>query len=881
MTTTKRLPRHRLDPEVRPSRVAVHVDVDPERSASFRGEVSIHLEVGAPRRRLRLHAVDLRVAKPRLEVGGVTLSGRAVPLPELEMVELVFDQRIPAGEMTLTLDFAGKLRSDLCGLYRARADGHRYAFTQLEATDARKFFPCFDEPAMKARFRMSVTTAASHTVISNAPEVKALKGARGPGAGRKTVHFAETPPLSTYLVALAVGRLESSRPTHLGPTEIRVWHTPGKGRLTGFGLEAARECLRGLERYFALPYPYTKLDLVAVPDFEFGAMENAGAVFFRETLLLVDRATATLAEKKRAAEVICHELAHMWYGDLVTMAWWDDLWLNEAFATWMAFHVVDGWKPEWKMWQDFMHGRAAALELDALRHTHPIYCRVDTAEQANENFDVITYEKGASVVRMIERYLGASAFRKGVRAYIREHREGNAVADDLWRALSKASGEDVERVARGWIEQEGYPVLKVRHERKRGRSALILGQERFVLKPFGPTERSEPKRPRWPVPVVTRIGRGRRSRTTRHLSLGARDRVSLGRDAPSFIYANAEESGFYRPLHSPAELRNLLSHLPSLTAIERMGLIDHQWALARAGRAPLSSVLEISGALAGDPEADVLAALRKPLAFVSGSLIPEAAPKCEDAFRDWLLEHFAASFEELGWKPEPREDDATRVRRAMLLGIVGGMAGSPKVIDEARAQCDRYLANRRSVDANLADGIVSLAARSGDKKLHTGFVRAMESAATPQEKRRFLLALADFESPALIDKTLGFTLTDRIPTQDVIFVLARLLSNRASKQRTWSFVRKRWSKLRGRMPAMLASRLIEATPALLTSRHRREVSAFFRSHPIPGGERALRQALERFDWYRSFRSGAAESLRKTLSRQRRAGSPGVRRAKPA
>ncbi len=358
----------RLDPGVRPRRVGVQVEVDPSRTSVFRGEVSHEIELDRSRRVIRLHAVDLRVTRPRIEVGGRTYRGRLTALEDAEMIEVHFEKAVPAGVATLRLGFAGRLRGDLCGLYAASVGERRYAFSQLEAAEARKFFPCFDEPIMKARFSISVTTGAANTALSNGPVRKIERHADG----RKTFHFAQTPPLSTYLVALAVGELEASKATSVGPTQIRVWHTPGKRRLTRFGLEAARECLRRLENYFGLPYPYAKLDLVAVPDFEFGAMENAGAVFFRETLLLIDEKTATLNEKKRAAEVICHELAHMWYGDLVTMAWWDDLWLNEAFATWMAFAIVDAWKPEWKMRLDFQHGTAAALELDALRHTHPI-----------------------------------------------------------------------------------------------------------------------------------------------------------------------------------------------------------------------------------------------------------------------------------------------------------------------------------------------------------------------------------------------------------------------------------------------------------------------------------------------------------------------------
>ena len=368
-TPRQRSRGHRLAADVRPLTVDLELEVDPERSRVFRGRVVHELELSHARADLELHASDLRVTGAVVVASGRTLRAVLEERPERETVLLQLPERVGPGRVRLELRFSGRLRDDLRGLYYARAARHAYAFTQLEATDARRFFPCFDEPIMKAAFQLSVTTAAGHTVLSNSPIERTERLANG----RKTVHFERTPPLSTYLLALAVGALEGSRTVRCGRTPIRVWHVPGKKALTAFALEAGHECLARLERYFGLPYPYAKLDLVAVPDFEAGAMENAGAVFFRETLLLVDPETTHPPGAKRVAEVVCHELAHMWYGDLVTMAWWDDLWLNEAFATWMAFHVVDDWKPEWKMWNDFQHYRAAALELDALDSTHPIY----------------------------------------------------------------------------------------------------------------------------------------------------------------------------------------------------------------------------------------------------------------------------------------------------------------------------------------------------------------------------------------------------------------------------------------------------------------------------------------------------------------------------
>ncbi len=828
----------------------VHVECDPAKGDGFRGEVVQHLVLDGARRAIRLHAKDLRLSGARVEWSNGQQTGAIAAIPEVEMIEVSFPKAVPKGEATLRLRFAGKLRKDLCGLYGASVGERRYAFTQLEATDARKFFPCFDEPAMKARFQLSVTTGAGNAVVSNGPAVRTRKL----DGGRKRVEFEETPPLSSYLLALAVGELERSRPVRVGPTEIRVWHSPGKGALTRFGLEAAKESLARLEKWFALPYPYSKLDLVAVPDFEFGAMENAGAVFFRETLLLLDPATATLAEKKRAAEVIAHELAHMWYGDLVTMAWWDDLWLNEAFATWMAFNVVDDWKPEWRMWHDFQHGRAAALELDALRHTHPIYCKVRTAAEANENFDLITYEKGASVVRMIERYLGPSTFRKGVRRYIRRHREGNTVAADLWGALSEASGEPVEKLARAWIERPGHPVLAIRRGRD-GRS-LELRQERFLQ------NAGRAGGPPWPIPWVARVGgAGGKARLERRLVSRAREKLRLPNRAPRFVYGNADESGFFRPLHEGVELQALLGSLGALPAVERMGLVDHQWALVRARRAGMATFLDVVDALAHERDPDVLDALRSPLGFLSGGLVPEAASDQEAAFRGFLVDRFAPGFRELGWKPRRGEGEDTSLRRAALLGIVGSIAGEPEVIAEAAARCDAYLKNRRSLDPNLADGVVGLAAREGNEALHAQFVAAMRSAATPQEQRRFLLALGSFRAPRLVDKSLSLALTPAVATQDVVFLLSRLLANPAARERTWRFVQERWARLAKRMPPLLASRLVESTWWLLTPAHRREVARHFAAHPLPSGERALRQTLERFDWYRGFRRDAAKELR--------------------
>jgi puromycin-sensitive aminopeptidase len=839
----------RLAPDVRPEAYDVHVAVDPARGRRFRGEVAIALRLDRSRREIELHSVGLALSRARLALDGRELRGAVSFRPGRQTAVIRLSEEAPAGRATLRLAFAGSLAHDLRGFYAASSGARRYAFTQLEATEARRFFPCFDEPAMKARFRLSVETGARHAVVSNSPIEKQEPR---PG-GRKLVRFEPTPPLSTYLVALAVGDLEATAPERCGETEIRVWHVPGKGHLTEFALEAARETLARLEHWFGLPYPYAKLDLVAVPDFEAGAMENAGAVFFRETLLLLDPASATLGERKRAAEVICHELAHMWYGDLVTMAWWDDLWLNEAFATWMAFQVVDSWKPEWKMWRDFQHFRAAALELDALSSTHPIYTDVRSPEEATANFDLVTYEKGASVVRMLERYLGASAFRTGVRRYIRRHREGNAVAADLWRALAQASGHEVEPIARAWIERPGFPLVSLR----RVDGALELRQERFRARP-GPGGREL-----WPVPWVGRVGR----QVVRHLLVRARERVALPAGPAPFVYGNAEEGGFFRPLHRDDELRALRGSLSSLSAVERMGLVGHAWAAVRAGRASLDGWLELATAFGGETDPDVLVELRGPLAFIDDQIAPAAGEASLRRFRDAVVETFGEQLLELGWDAGPDEPEDTRLRRAAILSLLGEIGRFEPVLASVEARFERWLAGRSPLDPNLADPLVSLAARAADGARHAALLAAMRGARTPQERRRFLMGLGSVAEPALVDRTLRLSLGGAVPTQDVAFLLVRLLQNPAARERAWSFVRRGWRALARRLPPMLATRVIEATPQLQTAARRREVAAHFRAHPVASGERALRQALERFALNAALRRREAPVLRRWLERR--------------
>lgn len=850
-----RLPEH-----VRPLHYQVHIAPALE-AGTFSGSVNVELAFAKPTDRIFLHAVDITVGAATIRVGREQYPAEIHTHAKDEAIEVRLPQRFPAGKARLVLDFEGRLQTSLRGFYGAVSDGRHYGFTQLEAADARRFFPCFDEPSFKARFTFIVTTEAKNAVISNGP----IEREEQLADGRKRVHFATTPKLSTYLCALCVGELEASEERRVGRTPIRVWHVPGKGHLTTFALEAAVAALTRLEDYFSLDYPYEKLDLIAVPDFEAGAMENAGAVTFRETLLLIDPVHATLGEKKRVAEVIAHELAHMWYGDLVTMAWWNDLWLNEAFATWMAFRVVDAWRPEWRMWNNFEHHRAAAFNLDALANTHPIYAEVHSPAQATENFDAITYEKGASVVRMVENYLGANVFRSGVRKYIRRHREGNAEAADLWKALEEASGQKIHGVVRAWIEQPGFPLLKAERSDNDGIAVLALRQQRFFANP----KHSDTKQ-RWPLPLVIKVGTKRGStRLVRQLVTKGREKIELGNASTiSWVYANAAEGGFHRPLHDERNLEVLSGSLStSLTAAERMGLAGHQWAAVRGGHARIESFLELVGKLGDETDFDVLDALGGPLRYIEDYIAPEAGEKGVEAFRAWVASTFSPALRSLGWGGDGGESEDTRVRRASLLRLVGEIGDDPAVVAEAMSRVDAYFADRNTLEPNLADSVISIAARHGDASFYDRLLKIVPESQTPQEKRRFQMALADFQPASLVDRTLALTLKDDISTQDVGIAYIRLFANRdlAARERTWAFVKKKWDAVSRRLPPMMVSRVVDATPTLRTKIHKKDVAAFFKTHPVPTAHRALKQAMERFDLNADFAKRAAKGLRAWLA----------------
>jgi len=874
----------RLSTRVRPQSAELRFELDPGRK-DFRGEVRYAVQLDRATREIELHAADLVVTRAVARGNGAAHPARIEIDAERELVRLRFDRPLAQGATRLELAFRGRVRRDLRGLYRSTDAEQPWLATQLCPTDARRFFPAFDEPALKLRYRIAATVPADQTVISNAP----VEFEEVAGRGRKTVHFTPTPPLSAYLVALAVGPFEASPALHVGPTPIRVFTLPGRQNLASFAREAAAESLRRLERWFEIEHPYPKLDLLALPDFAFGAMENAGAVFFRDSMLLLDAAEASPAELERSAETIAHELSHMWFGNLVTMAWWNDLWLNESFATFLAYEILDGWQPDWRVWHAFAHRREEALEQDALSTSHAIAPPVRNANEAHENFDAITYTKGASVLRMLERYLGSEVFREGIQLYLRRHREGAATASDLWNALSEVSDQPVEKILAPWTRQTGFPLVRVARENGDGRDRIELRQERFAAAPRGahtargrgagrgraghaartPRGRVTPDATRWPIPWVGRVGRGDdgNARAIRHLFSKARDSAPGQGAGLTWIYGNAGEGGFFRVLHGEAEWDDLLAERGSLSPLERIGLVGHQWALARAGRAPLAQLLDLVASLGDDDDPDVLTAVEGVLMRVLQRVAARRGPEAEARLRAWIEVYFGGQIDSVGLDSGANEDASQRKRRARVVSIVGGLGRAESV----RAECARRLARSLETGVALAPElaleITRVGASGGGARLHAQLVDAIRKATTPQTRRRLLLALADFPAEAEVAKSLTAAIDRELaPAVDRATLWTALLARPDSAEATWSRLQKSWGKLEREMPPILLARVAAATAEALPPVRAREVAAFFRAHPLAAGPRTARQIAERLAHARIFEPELGRQLDAYLGR---------------
>ncbi len=722
----------RLGYKVTPVFQAIELDIDAAKD-DYTGLVRIELEVWEHVNAFRLHAEDMTLNK-------VVLRGAAGPLDvshakgEKGLITLTAKAPLDPGRYQLLIDFSNDFNRKADSLYKVEHGGRSYTFTQFEVDSAREAFPCWDEPDFKIPFQVTLTVPHGHLAVSNAP----VESVSRTEAGKRIV-FQRTRPMPTYLLAVATGPFETVAVPGMS-VPGRIITATGQIRLAGEAVRITPPLLRALEDYFERPYPYKKLDQIAAPEFLFGAMENVGAIVYRDNRLLVDPEAATFYRRRRVAAVVAHELSHMWFGNLVTLKWWDDIWLNESFADWMGTRVTDFVYPEFQYSLTEVQHQQKAMLIDALPSAKPIRRTVLVRDGFGGLFDVLSYNKGKAVLSMVENWMGAEIFREGVLTYMEEYQWKNATRDDFWKSLSKAAGNDVVAVMETFINQPGVPLVRV--ETLRG-GRIRLTQERFAN--YGAQMRGNPL---WRIPVHLRYSDGQNT-YDRQILLNEREQTFKleTKRHPLWIHVNNDEYGYYR-WTAPADMLEIMARDSEsiLTIRERVGFIDNISALLDLGLLSGKDYLRIIGFFAQDPVPEVLSVLADTVNKVYDDFID---PELEETFAAYVRVTLKPTLEKIGLEHRHGEKDNVSSLRSQLLYLLGDKGKDPEVLDYLKTLARKYLENPRQVDPSLAGVSLALSAIDGDVELFETYRDKFETVSTPVERSRYLNALGYFRRPEI------------------------------------------------------------------------------------------------------------------------------------
>jgi len=820
----------RLPTIVTPSHYDLKFVVDLARER-FEGTETIRVQVAEPTPTVVLHAFEIAFQEVTIGTGAGAQKAAVALDAGSQTATLTVPKPLAKGATEIHATFSGVLNTQLRGFYISKTKLRKYAVTQFESTDARRAFPCFDEPAFKATFDVTLTIDRGDTAISNG---RVLSDVAGPAATQHTIRFSTTPKMSPYLVAMTVGDFKCLDGA-ADNIPIRICATPDKRDLGRLALDSAQQILQFYDSYYAIKYPFGKLDVVAVPDFAAGAMENTGAIFYRETDLLADSKSASVATRKNIASILAHEMAHQWFGDLVTMQWWDDIWLNEGFATWMANKPLAAAHPDWNVEVDEADENRTALGLDGLQTTRAIHSEVSTPAQIDEAFDAIAYQKGAAVLRMLESYVGADTFKKGINAYLQAHAYGNSTSEDFAKAIAGTSGKPVERILPTFVNQPGVPLIDVSIACANGQTAVTLTQRRFSID----AAKAEPGR--WQIPICVKAP-GRATPSCEVMSDESRT-VNLAGVCAPWVFANAGAHGYYRTAYPPDMLRAIAPRVETdLTAPERLVLLDDEWALVRAGRHHAGDYLTLAAGYGRERSSGVLEEVARRFGAIDEDLTTDATRPRFAAFTRGLLRPL---LDEIGFAGNPADTDDRRRLRAVLIGALGAISRDPEVISKSRAALDRALAGGPALDPTVAGAIVKAAATSGDEKLFDALAAAAARATSPEEQYRYLYALGGFREPALIDRGLRRSLSPQLRSQDTAIYLSQFLANPAARPSAWAFVKANWTALEPKVTISGGDvNLVRSLGSFCDAAARDDVAAFFAAHPLPGAARTLTQTVE-------------------------------------
>jgi aminopeptidase N len=843
-STPGKLPKH-----VRPADYAIRIEPNVER-LTFTGNETVQLQVDRPSREIIFNVLDVTV-------DDATIDDRPLPRSAIkldranEIATLALPEELAPGKHTLALKFAGKINQFGAGLYYARyyeqTSGRKKILlgTQFEPTDARRFFPCWDEPSFRARFQLTVVVPETWMAVSNMPVASEKKI-----GSRREVIFEPTPSMASYLNVFCTGEFDAVE-TEAEGVKLRIVTTKGKSESARYALESTAKMLRFYNDYFGVRYPLPKLDQLAIPGGFGGAMENWGGITYYETALLFDPENSSAATKQRVFEVIAHEVAHQWFGDLVTMAWWDNLWLNEGFASWMGSKCTAHFNPQWEVWLEKAIPRdparrigipkEQAMEGDARATTHPIQQRVATEADANSAFDDITYKKGQSFIRMLEAFLGEDAFRDGIRRYIQAHKFSNTTTANLWNALSEASGKPVGEIAAAWTEQPGFPVINVRREPN---GKVALSQGRFTINFRDNAE------PIWKIPLTYQI-----DGQSAPAALLVTERTAALENGPSnrALKLNVEGAGNYRVDYDEASWKLLLAAIPGMNVPDKVNLLSDAWAFVQAGRRPFSFYTDLIGRLSASTALPELEQIINAFDFINHLLA--GAPE-QERFQTYARTVLRPTLDALGLEPTLGEQINVSLLRASLVQQLG-ILGDRDVIHACQKKFERFLENPAALSPDLRGPAFAVAMRNGDlktwQKLHDLGLKTTSA----EEKQNYYDALSFATEPALIDKTLALSLTDELPTSRAVYLVSKVARESNRPDLAWQFARKNLKALLAKVDALGANTYIPSLGSFFNDRARiGELRAFAQKNLQPGSLKHVEIAADEI----SFRAELRQRL---------------------
>jgi aminopeptidase N len=840
----------RLPETVVPEHYQVHLNPSIA-AATYTGDEIIAVRLLKPATEITLNAIEINFKEVTIAAEGKTQTATVSVNSKAETATLTVAEQIPAGPAAIHITFSAALNDQLRGFYLSKGKNRNYATTQMEPTDARRAFPCFDEPAMKATFDVTTTVDKGDIAFSNG---KVISDVPGPGEDKHTVTFATTPRMSTYLVALVVGDFQCLEGSSEG-VPIRVCATPDKKDLVKAALPMAEQILHFYNQYYSIKYPYGKLDVLAVPDFSAGAMENTAAITYRETLLFINDRTASQEDYKYVADVLAHEMAHQWFGDLVTMKWWNDVWLNEGFATWMSPKPVRDGHPEWNNRINEAENDNDAKNKDSLKATPAIRSPAQDPNQIGEMFDSsIAYNKTAAILRMVENYVGPEIFREGVNQYLEKHAYGNATSEDFWNTLAATSRKPVDRIMAGFVQQPGVPLVSVASSCKNNKTEVTLSQRRFFVDRSSFEAGAEEK---WEIPVCVKNAQGKSCQLLRAKS----QTFSLEGCSP-WLFADVDSNGYYRNQYSAENLHALAAVAEKdLTAEERLSLVSDEWNLVRAGQGTVADYLALVEGLKQDRERAVWAAVGRQLRYIHTFLLTDAD---RPQYEAWVRDLLAPAMNELTLNPRSGDSADIKAVRAEIADTLANAGRDATLVRQLTELVPQIMKDASTVDPYLVPVAVKAAAQHGDAALYEQYRAKLKSAQTPDEYYLYLSALPSFPQPELAKQNLDFVLTPEIRNQDATGFMQTLLATPTSGPQAWDFLKTNWTTLQSKLSSYTKDEVVAGLSAFCDAGMRDDIKGFFATHQT-AAEHTLRQSLERVNACIDLRTEQSEPLAQWLN----------------